>query len=125
MSETIFGNWKPFKNNEKCFLFHHKKLFCSHDIQILSLLLIPKFMTSQSRKRTIATHILRNILRSKGNQRMKFGQLIEYNTRNIFPISYTKCGEETIPRPFPRKSKVLYSLSLLYAKLTAIEIYLN
>ena len=22
-----FGNWKPFKNDEKCFLFHFKKLF--------------------------------------------------------------------------------------------------
>ena len=27
---------------------------------------------------------------------MKFGQLIERNTRNIFPEkSFTKCGEET------------------------------
>ena len=23
-SETIFGNWKPIKNYEKCFLFYHK-----------------------------------------------------------------------------------------------------
>ena len=22
--ENIFGNWKPFKNDEKCFLFHVK-----------------------------------------------------------------------------------------------------
>ena len=28
-------------------------------------------------------HILSNILRSKGNQKMKFGQLIEYNLKNI------------------------------------------
>ena len=35
-------------------------------------------------KQTITTHILANILRSKGNQTMKFGQLIEYNMRNIF-----------------------------------------
>ena len=28
----------------------------------------------------------------------------EYNMRNIFPEkSYTKCGEETIPRPFSKK----------------------
>ena len=26
-------------------------------------------------------HILHNILRSKGNQKMKFGQVIEYNNR--------------------------------------------
>ena len=35
-------------------------------------------------KQTIAIHILPNISRSKGNQAMKFGRLIEYNTRNIF-----------------------------------------
>ena len=32
---------------------------------------------------------------------MEFGQLIEYDMRNIFlNKSYTKCGGETIPRPF-------------------------
>ena len=32
----------------------------------------------------ITIHILSNISRSKDNQRMKFGQLIKYNKRNIF-----------------------------------------
>ena len=41
-------------------------------------------MTSQPGQQTIAIHILPNISRSKGNQEMKFGQLIEYNMRNIF-----------------------------------------
>ena len=42
---------------------------------------------------------------------MKFGQLIEYNIRNIFvEKSYTKCDEETIPRPFSKKSKLSLSL---------------
>ena len=31
-SETIFGNWKPFTNDEKCFLFHLKSSFRSQDI---------------------------------------------------------------------------------------------
>ena len=55
---------------------------------------------------------------------MKFGQLIEYNMRNIcLEKSYTTCDGETIPRPFYKKSKfsislnqqfkVLYSLLLL------------
>ena len=63
---------------------------------------------------------------------MKFGQLIEYNMRNIFlEKSYTKCGGETISRPFSKKlklsmslhqySKVLYILFLLFAKLRTIE----
>ena len=41
-------------------------------------------MASQSEKQTIAIHILLYISRSKDNQTMKFGQLIEYNMRNIF-----------------------------------------
>ena len=41
-------------------------------------------MTSQPGQQTIAIHILPNISRSKGHQAMKFGQLIEYNMRNIF-----------------------------------------
>ena len=61
---------------------------------------------------------------------MKFGQLIEYNMRNIFVEKlYTKWAGETIPRPLPKKSKlskikikVLNSLFLLYANLRAIEI---
>ena len=43
-----------------------------------------KFMTSKTRKQTITIHILHNILRSKGNQTMKFGQLVKYFVRNIF-----------------------------------------
>ena len=48
------------------------------------------------------THI-DQYLRSKGTQTMKFGQLLEYNMRNIFlEKSYRKCGEETIPRAFSK-----------------------
>ena len=51
--------------------------------------------------------MLTNISRSKGNQAMKFGQIIEYKMRNILlNKSYTKCGGETIPRPFSKKSKL-------------------
>ena len=38
-------------------------------------------MTSQPKKQTVAIHILPNITRSKGNQAMKFDQLIEYNMK--------------------------------------------
>ena len=41
-------------------------------------------MTSQPGLQTIAIYILPNISQIKGNQKMKFGQLIEYNKRNIF-----------------------------------------
>ena len=48
---------------------------------------------SQAGQQIITIHILPNILRSKCNQTMKFGQLIKYNMRNVFlEKSYTKCG---------------------------------
>ena len=51
-------------------------------------------MTSQPGKQTIAIHILPNISRSKGNQTMKFGQLIECNmSSNFLEKSYTKRDE--------------------------------
>ena len=62
-------------------------------------------------------YILPNISRSKDNQTMKFGHLIEYNIRNLFiEKSYTKCGKETIPRPFPEKSKLSLSLDPIVLK---------
>ena len=96
--------------------------------------LISNIMTSQSGQQTIVIHILFNISRSKGNHRMKFGQLIECNMRDIFlEKSQTKCSGESSPRPFSEKlkssisldqqSKVLYSLLLFYGKLRVIEIY--
>ena len=58
-------------------------------------------MTSQPGLQIIAIHILPNNSRSKDNQTMKFGQLIDYNIRNILVEKpYTKCGGEIIPRPF-------------------------
>ena len=43
---------------------------------------------------------------TQDNQTMKFGQLKEYQMRNIFlEKSYTVYGGETIPRPFSKKIK--------------------
>ena len=56
-------------------------------------------------------HVLPNISRSKDDQTMKFGQLIECNIRSIFlEKSYTKYGGETSPRPFSEKLKLRISL---------------
>ena len=41
--------------------------------------LISKFMMPQLGKQTIATHILPNISKSKGNQTTEFGQLRKYD----------------------------------------------
>ena len=100
---------------------------------IRKIRLISNFMTSQPGQKTIGIHMLSNISKSKGIQTMEFGQLIEYNMRNIFlEKSYTKCDGETNSRPFSGKlklnisldqqSKVLYSLFLFNPQLGAIEI---
>ena len=58
----------------------------------------------------IVIHIFPNISRSKGNQTMKFPQLIEYNMRELFyEKSYEKYGRETSPRPFSEKFKLTTS----------------
>ena len=55
-------------------------------------------MTSQPGQQTIVIHILPNILRSKDNQTMKYGQVIECNMRKTFlEKPCTKCGGETSP----------------------------
>ena len=41
-------------------------------------------MTSHTEQQINSIHILLNISRSKDNETMKFGQIKEYNTRNIF-----------------------------------------
>ena len=106
---------------------------CGKNGLIRKIILISKSMTSQPVQQTIAIHMMSNISRGKGDQAMKFGQLIKYTKRNIFvKKSYTKCAEETIPRPLFKKSrlsisldqwcKVLNSLFLLYANFYCIEI---
>ena len=56
-------------------------------------------MTSQTEKQVIAVHIFPNILRNKGNQTMKFGQLMEHDMRNIFLENlYTKYGVPKYPQ---------------------------
>ena len=48
-------------------------------------------MPSQTGQLIITKRILPNIPRTKGNQRKKFGQLIEYNIRNTFFLeNYTQ-----------------------------------
>ena len=56
---------------------------------------------TQTGQQTTTIHILSNVSRSKGRQTMKFGQLIESSTRNIFlEKSYNKCDGEGNPNPF-------------------------
>ena len=59
---------------------------------------------------------------------MKFGELIEYNIRNIFlEKAYTKSGGEASPRLFSKKSKLRISLDqqseILYIQWRSTKIY--
>ena len=129
-------DWEPFKNDQKCFLFYLKSSFRSQDVQVFvtafwfcrknglirKIRLISKFMASQPGLQTIVIHILSNIFHSKGNQTMKFGELIEYNKRNIFFQKLCrKWGKETGSKPlyFLRKlnlrwNQVVCSLVLIH-----------
>ena len=123
----------PLKMMENVFYFTFKALlsFCLEFLVmyknglIRKIRLILKILTSQPGWQTITIHILPDISRYKGNQAMKFGQLIEYNMQNIFfEKSYTKSGSEFIPTPLSKKSaellaqsrREIWSLSGLYLK---------
>ena len=75
-----------FYSNLKLFLFLSwlfVQVETTNDL-IRKIRLTSKFMTSQPGQQRITIHIFLNISRIKGNQTMQFGQLIEYNKRNIF-----------------------------------------
>ena len=107
----VLATQKSCKNYKKCFLFLYIFSFIIKSLLVLKIYkfcleflvmsksglirkarLISKFMTSQPFEQTIAIHILTKISRCKGNQAI-FGQLIEYNMRNIFfQKLYTICN---------------------------------
>ena len=63
--------------------------------------LTSKFMTSQPGFQAIPILILPNISQSKGSQTIKFGQLTEYNKRNIFlQVLCRKWGRRLVPDLF-------------------------
>ena len=66
-------------------------------------------MTSKPGTQAIAIRVLPNVSRNKDNEVMKFGQLIEYNMRNIFlEKSYTKYGKKLFPDPFLKNQNCGY-----------------
>ena len=61
---------------------------------------LTKYYETDCGLQTIAILILPNISQVKGNHTMKFGQLIEYNKRNIFLQKLCrKWAKETSSRP--------------------------
>ena len=89
-------------------------------------------MTSQTGQQISTINILPNTSRSKDNQTIKFGQLIEYNMRNIsFKNHPQNMVKKLVQNPFIKNqnwaylwinSLKYYSLFLLYIK---VEVYQN
>ena len=111
----ICFNEKPLKMMKNAFYFISQALFLLKIFKFLSwhfsqveetglirkIRLISKLLTSQPGWQTITIHILPNISRSKGNQTLKCGQVIEYINRNIsLPKSCRTWGRETSSCPF-------------------------
>ena len=64
-------------------------------------------MASSDGKQILTIHILPNISRTKGNQTMKFGQLIELNVKNIYLEKLcTKYDGKIIYRSVFKKIKI-------------------
>ena len=71
-------------------------------------------MTSQPWKQTTAIHMLSIILRTEGNQTMKFGQLRQNNMSNIFlEKAYTKYGGKLFTDPFLKNRNWAYLESIV------------
>ena len=79
----------------QCFLFHLKSSFRSYLTFCLDFLLLQKILLNYKDNvnfnvfdvtnwLAVTIHLLPNISRSKGNQTMKFDQVIEHNKKNIF-----------------------------------------
>ena len=106
-SSPHFSSMKALRiKNERWFLFHFNKVFVLQKNNLIEKIwnfqnLFLRFMTSHSGQQAITIHILSNISRSKGKLTMKFGQLIEYNKRNIFLQKlHRKWARETSSKSF-------------------------
>ena len=79
-------------------------------------------MTSQPGLETIPIYMLPNISQRKGNQTMKFGQLIEYNVGELFFLkNYTENeAGRLVPDPFLFFEKAYYE-----AKASGLQLNLD
>ena len=84
-----------FLSSQKLFSFFRCLNFCPHlfshvgkrldkKVSCQFIMSQSKLMTSHTGKQTIAINILPDISKSKGNQTMKLGKLVEYSVKNIF-----------------------------------------
>ena len=77
---------------------------------------------SHTGQQTITIHILLNISKGKGNQTMKFGQLIEYNARKN---DAENKAARLVPGLLLLFVKDLYEVKLSASGLILISIYIS
>ena len=106
-SDRNFGNWKSFKNDEKCFIFYLKLYFHSQDVVLtfwsyrkkgVKIRLISKLMSHSLGNKQFQYIYCPNNSRSKGNQTMQYVWLIDYDMSNIFLKNHT---EKMVAKLFP------------------------
>ena len=89
--------WKPFKNNQKCFLFHLKSSPRFQDIYIFVLTFWPCRKNGLIRKMTL---LWRHSLVNKQLKYTYYGQAIQQNKNILLQNSCRKWSRETSSRPF-------------------------
>ena len=105
-----------FISPQKLFLFSRCSNFCfdffimQKNGLIKKITLNSSFMASNPGSQAIKIHILPNIVRNKGKQTMKFGQLMESNINSFLQKSCTEFVGTTNPRLFSAKLNLIISL---------------
>ena len=87
-------------------------------------------MMSQTGQEIITIHILSDISRSKGNQTIKFGPLINITlNNNLFEKLCTKCNGQARRRPFYKNTSLSISLDInnlkCYVQVVVYQLYQN
>ena len=111
LMQWFYVNWVYFFSSSRYFSFclYFSVMKKNGLINFKTTSLISKIVASQPGKQTIAIQISFNISRSKGNQTMKFDQLIEYNMSNIFVEKLCKnMVEKLFPDPFLQNNNWVY-----------------
>ena len=81
-------------------------------------------MTSQTGQQMITIHILPSISRNKGNRTIKFGELIEYNNRNIFLENHTQdMAEKLVPDLCMKNQNLAHLCFYCMSKSRSIKLY--
>ena len=123
--EIISGNWKPFKGDWKnVFCFTVKALFALKIFKSLTWLFYScrkmahkkakfnfKIYDVINREMSNYNHVLSDISRCKGNQKMKYGQLIGYSDIDIFfsRNHIQNVVEKLVPDPFLKQKSTVWN----------------